>query len=273
MFAIVFATPLGAQENSITVKFENLELLEKGWKDKLFYFKINEVILSPDTIIHEVAINLEGLDHFYFSFDSTFNNAQPIFTKFKDGYGYTIRINSCSQYELMADYAPKLGQVRFKVINSDSLYSGGLCASDSLEKDKLSDYYEPCQSVMCRFAPVEISFSRKQEPVDLVLFHFLHGEKLTAILDASNNEVQLVIDDSEELRKQAPRIYHRVGSRAPFKPNGYNKFYNYNDDVWLDGDFRNGRLWNGKLYEYDRNEHLLRIKIFKDGFYHSEEQL
>lgn len=58
-----------------------------------------------------------------------------------------------------------------------------------------------------------------------------------------------------------------------FQKNGYNKIYNDNDELWMDGEFKNGRLWNGKLYKYDSDGILLKIEIWKEGKYHSDGQL
>lgn len=60
---------------------------------------------------------------------------------------------------------------------------------------------------------------------------------------------------------------------VPKKVNGYNKIYNENFDIFLDGDFRNYRLWDGKVYEYDEDGILLRVKVYKNGKYHSDGQL
>ena len=59
----------------------------------------------------------------------------------------------------------------------------------------------------------------------------------------------------------------------PFLPNGYNKCYTPNDEIWQDGNFKNGQLWEGKVYEYDKDGILIKVKIYKAGFYHSDGQL
>jgi hypothetical protein len=33
------------------------------------------------------------------------------------------------------------------------------------------------------------------------------------------------------------------------------------------GEYRNGRLWNGKIYKYDRNGILYRIEAYVNGRY------
>lgn len=58
-----------------------------------------------------------------------------------------------------------------------------------------------------------------------------------------------------------------------WQPNGYNKVYNEDDEIWQDGVFKEGKLWDGKVYVYDRDGILLKVKVFKGGVYHSDGQL
>ncbi len=58
-----------------------------------------------------------------------------------------------------------------------------------------------------------------------------------------------------------------------FIPNGYNKIYNDNDEIWMDGDFKNGQLWDGKVFDYDNDGILQKVRVFKNGVYHSDGQL
>lgn len=58
-----------------------------------------------------------------------------------------------------------------------------------------------------------------------------------------------------------------------FQSDGYNKVYNDNDELWMDGTFKSGKLWDGKLYKYDSDGILLKIEIWKNGAYHSDGQL
>ena len=48
---------------------------------------------------------------------------------------------------------------------------------------------------------------------------------------------------------------------------GYHKTYNENKDIYMDGEFKNGKLWTGKHYIYDENGLLERIEVYKDGKY------
>jgi len=71
----------------------------------------------------------------------------------------------------------------------------------------------------------------------------------------------------------APKIASPIVKGGKFQPNGYNKVYNTDDEIWQDGDFKDGRLYNGKVYVYDKDGILLKVKVYKSGLYHSDGQL
>lgn len=58
-----------------------------------------------------------------------------------------------------------------------------------------------------------------------------------------------------------------------FDRDGYNKVYNENEELWMDGKFKAGKLFDGKLYKYDADGILLKIEVWKLGKYHSDGQL
>ncbi len=74
-------------------------------------------------------------------------------------------------------------------------------------------------------------------------------------------------------KETAPKVTSPKTKGIKFQPNGYNKVYNNIDEIWQDGTFKNGQLWDGKVYEYDRDGILLKVKVFKNGVYHSDGQL
>ncbi len=82
------------------------------------------------------------------------------------------------------------------------------------------------------------------------------------------------VADPEQSREEAPSLGGAPRTKGtPFKPNGYNKVYNENDEIWQDGDFKNGKLYDGKVYEYDSDGILLKVRVFKNGYYNSDGQL
>ena len=81
------------------------------------------------------------------------------------------------------------------------------------------------------------------------------------------------VKDTTGNNEQAPIVKTPRHVLRTFNPNGYNKVFNENDEIWQDGEFRHSRLWNGKVYDYDSDGILLGVRIFKNGVYHSDGQL
>ena len=99
----------------------------------------------------------------------------------------------------------------------------------------------------------------------------------------TNEKVDTVLSDSSVVMNSVPMIVQdslvhpniEMGNPKGKKkePNGYNKLYNKEDELVLDGEFENGFLKNGKYYKYDSDGILLKIEIWKNGKYHSDGQL
>jgi antitoxin component YwqK of YwqJK toxin-antitoxin module len=86
----------------------------------------------------------------------------------------------------------------------------------------------------------------------------------------NTKEPELTVKSSKEV---SVKIDNPIVKGGKFQPNGYNKVYNTDDEIWQDGDFKDGRLFNGKVYVYDRDGILLKVKVYKEGYYHSDGQL
>lgn len=68
-----------------------------------------------------------------------------------------------------------------------------------------------------------------------------------------------------------PLIKHpRVAKGLVFEPNGFNKLYTESSEIWVDGYFVNGRLNSGKIFIYDRDGVLLKVRVYKNGVYESD---
>ena len=87
-----------------------------------------------------------------------------------------------------------------------------------------------------------------------------------------NPDVKVV--DPGASKEKAPAISGTPRTKGvKFLPNGYNKVYNDDDEIWQDGIFKDGKLHDGKVYVYDRDGILLKVKVYKAGLYHSDGQL
>jgi|GEM_PF-203536 len=62
----------------------------------------------------------------------------------------------------------------------------------------------------------------------------------------------------------------RVAKGLVFKPSGMNKLYSENSEIWIDGYFKDGQLSSGKVFIYDRDGVLLRVRVYRDGVYESD---
>ena len=79
-----------------------------------------------------------------------------------------------------------------------------------------------------------------------------------------------VIEIDKPSLKTAPKVKEKIAS---FEVNGYNKVYDENNELWMVGEFKDKRLWDGKLYIYDEDGLLQKVEIYKEGVFHSNGQL
>jgi len=92
--------------------------------------------------------------------------------------------------------------------------------------------------------------------------------KKTKNTDLKKFSVEKVYQD-----EYPPKITNPKTKGVRFIPSGYNTIYNDNDEIWQDGDFKDGQLYDGKVYIYGNNGLLLKVKVFKGGKFHSLGQL
>ncbi len=109
--------------------------------------------------------------------------------------------------------------------------------------------------------------------------------KEIAYFDGSGNQTKseqkdpvnpmVKVKDPGQSKEKAPSLGGGTPKTQGVKwaPNGYNKVYNSDGEIWQDGDFKNGALWDGKVYVYDSDGILLKVKVYKGGVYHSDGQL
>lgn len=62
----------------------------------------------------------------------------------------------------------------------------------------------------------------------------------------------------------------RVGKGLTFMPNGFNKLYTESNEIWMDGHFEDSQLKSGKVFIYDKDGILLKVRVYKDGVYESD---
>ncbi len=155
-----------------------------------------------------------------------------------------------------------------KTVDSAHMYfrSGGLAAMTTSDKNDASKemtvrYFEvPANMVKDTLYAVNGQYRavvRETAPEDFIIEPIPPSESRSPV-------------KSDEL---APIIRNPRTKGKAFAPNSYNKVYDENDQFLQIGDFKAGRLWDGKLYIYDSDGILLKVKVFKEGLYYSDGQL
>jgi antitoxin component YwqK of YwqJK toxin-antitoxin module len=97
--------------------------------------------------------------------------------------------------------------------------------------------------------------------------------------EVQNNEKLKGLNNPKTINKSiaennlAPLISNPIVKNGVFNPNGYNKVYNDKNDILQDGVFKEGRLLDGKVYQYDTDGILFKVKVYKNGTYISDGQI
>lgn len=73
--------------------------------------------------------------------------------------------------------------------------------------------------------------------------------------------------------KNATATTDKPNEATKLVKDGYNKLYNSNKQISEDGEFKGGKLLNGKKYIYDKNGLLDKIEIYKNGKYAGDAQV
>ncbi len=100
------------------------------------------------------------------------------------------------------------------------------------------------------------------------------AENNTALKEVAKKINRLIDNDSRAVTKGVNAPPHvidpRVGKGMVFQPNGFNKLYTKSDEIWIDGYFKSGQLKDGKVFLYDQDGVLLKVRVYKDGKYVSD---
>ncbi len=93
------------------------------------------------------------------------------------------------------------------------------------------------------------------------------------VIDAAHSKYLKPVPDAEDVKvdPKAPLAPAVTPAEAPnavaFRENGYNTLYDRQLRLSQQGEFVNGRLWDGKRYTYDAGGILNRIQVYKGGRY------
>ena len=97
--------------------------------------------------------------------------------------------------------------------------------------------------------------------------------KLTATKSFKKTETPIAKVETTSTVIYPPIVKNPRTKGLKFVPNCYNKIDNESDEIWMDGEFKNGQLWDGKVFDYSKDGILLKVRVFKLGKYHSDGQL
>jgi antitoxin component YwqK of YwqJK toxin-antitoxin module len=132
---------------------------------------------------------------------------------------------------------------------------------------------------------IELEYSMKDgKPTGTLQRYFSDGslkEKTTFSSDGKLQNVQkyetkkIIVQPTTTVKKPvSPPFVEKPRTKGlKFNPEGHNRLYNENDAIWIDGLFKGGQLWDGKVFEYDIDGISKKVRIFKKGKYHSDGQL
>lgn len=93
------------------------------------------------------------------------------------------------------------------------------------------------------------------------------------VIDQANSKYLKPVPKAEEVKvdpkaEAAPAVLPTERPNAMvFRENGFNTLYDQQLRLSQQGEFKNGRLWDGKRYVYDADGILDRIQVFKGGRY------
>lgn len=99
---------------------------------------------------------------------------------------------------------------------------------------------------------------------------------LDRMVNTDNPEAAVKLSPEQVVAKQgnyylAPYITRpRTAKGISFQPFGVNKLYTKNSEIWIDGLFKEGQLQDGKIFIYDRDGVLLKVRVYKNGVYISD---
>ncbi|MBK8615114.1 MAG: toxin-antitoxin system YwqK family antitoxin [Flavobacteriales bacterium] len=125
---------------------------------------------------------------------------------------------------------------------------------------------------------VEVTVKEGQEEGTLKRY-YANGETQQVAQFAGGDINEATSKYVKPVHKETAVVADPVGKAAPaptaeestnsnvFRENGYNTLYDKQLRLSKVGDFRAGRLWNGKVYKYDKDGKLVRIEMFLEGHF------
>lgn len=108
---------------------------------------------------------------------------------------------------------------------------------------------------------------------DLIRYKYTPNGTIKEESDCSLNNNKTNIGATESFNQNIQNNTTINTKGVPFDPEGYNKVYTKENELYLEGIFKNGLLWDGKHYVFDIDGILLKIEVYKEGKCVGEGQL
>lgn len=125
-----------------------------------------------------------------------------------------------------------------------------------------------------------INFTWLNTNYDAIYSRFLEVRSPKMELTSEDPEIKQTISaikkdevrsEPKNLKNAAPMVRNpKVAKGLVFQPNGFNKLFTNSGEIWMDGYFKEGQLRDGKVFTYDRDGVLLKVRVYKDGVYVSD---
>lgn len=123
-----------------------------------------------------------------------------------------------------------------------------------------------------------IDFALANKPFQQIYKRFLADkiQKENNVINKSHATIQTITPSNQSTKVSTNVSSHllaplvdkpKVASGLKFLPNGRNKLYTKTGDIWMDGEFKKGQLMDGKVFLYDADGVLLKVRIYKNGAY------
>lgn len=119
-----------------------------------------------------------------------------------------------------------------------------------------------------------IDFSWLHNNYNAIYANYLEARKVATSLEKlSLSESKKPLIKSKPVRGAgSPPLVKNpiVAEGQKFDRNGWNKLFTKNSEIWMDGFFKDGQLQDGKVFAYDNDGVLLKVRVYKKGEYYSE---
>ncbi len=110
------------------------------------------------------------------------------------------------------------------------------------------------------------STKSKDAKIDFSWLNTNYGKIESAFVASRKLSAKKEVTEEEVIVGNGPVVKSpKMLNGGVFHPNGWNKVYNFQDEIWIDGKFKNAQLWDGKEFIYDTDGVLMKVKVFKNG--------